>query len=86
MIGEVHEDLQEALKAMLDDRVGLHLHRMVMSTIEWEARKLLDTSLGVDKVRETQGRVLALQEFWDALLHDAGVLERAQEQEEEVYG
>ena len=82
MIGELHEELQEALKAMLDDKVGHHLHWMVMSNIEWEARKLLDTSLEMGKIRETQGRVLALQELWDALLHDAGVIERAQEKEE----
>ena len=79
MIGEVHEDLQEALKGFLDDRVGVYVHQLVMSTIEWEARKLLDTSFDLDKMRETQGRVLALQEFWSALLHAAGVSTNAQE-------
>lgn len=83
MIGDVHVELQEALRGFLDDKVGEYVHRLVMSTIEWEAAKLLDTSLEVGKIRETQGRVLALQEFWNAVIHAAGIAPSAQEEDAE---
>lgn len=86
MVGDVNTELQEGLQAFLDSEAGKYVHYLVMSNIEWEAQKLVDTNLGVDKLRETQGRVLALQEFWNALLHAAGVNKSAQEEDVENGG